>query len=158
MSTLPGQISAKLFRRNETRVKGIDRIACACEGRPSSALRTALVIVRERNISAKIFGGSPRSCSTIRALFIPLYRARGLANFDGKKWKGARSIKNFAHSRSRNVDPASYLNEGSKSCPFFFSFLLLRNLRRKAVHPRGRERSASNLSYGRPSCRRAPRE
>lgn len=107
---------------------------------------------------AKIFGGSPRSCSTIRALFIPLYRARGLANFDGKKWKGARSIKNFAHSRSRNVDPASYLNEGSKSCPFFFSFLLLRNLRRKAVHPRGRERSASNLSYGRPSCRRAPRE
>jgi len=58
--------------------------------------------------------------------------------------------------RSCNVDLASHLNEGSKSCLFFFFFPFATSDER-SVHPRGRKRSVSNLSYGRPSCRRAPR-
>lgn len=88
----------------------------------------------------KYSGDRPAVLDGPCALFIPLYCERGLANFDDgerKKRKGVRSIKKISPtlaSRSRNVDSASHLNEGSESCLglsfFLFSFC---DLRRKAM-------------------------
>lgn len=145
------QITAEMFRRNETRMKSNSN-ACAYED--EALFARAVLCHWMRNISTGYKNiRDDRFVVLIDSCIFHLAIRR--ARIGQLRWKKNRCVSDKKYRSlpsyySCDVDSTSHLN-GALKCWSFFS---LCNLHERCIH---RKRSASNLSYGRPSCRHASR-